>query len=211
MKQSLSFLSLTLALLLVSGCSTAPKSQTARDDLKDTAQQTVAQFQDKDPSLQDVLNRSAGYAVFPKVAKAGAVAGGAFGRGVLYENGRMAGYTNVEQASVGLQLGGEKYSELIVFQDQDALNKFKNGTYAMSAEATAVAMKKGAAKNTQFKNGIAVFTMNDKGLMAEAALAGQKFKYEPMTDNAPDNRIDSRERNDTRPDNRIDSRPDTTK
>src|SRR5258706_7760662 len=157
------------------------------------------------------MKRSCGYAVFPNVAKAGAVDSAALGRGVLYENGQMAGYTNVEQASVGLQLGGEKYSELIVFQDQDALNRFKNGTYAMSAEATAVAMKKGAAKNTQFKNGIAVFTMNDKGLMAEAALAGQKFKYEPMTDSAPDNRIDNRERNDTRPDNRIDSRPDTTK
>src|SRR5438270_709099 len=101
-KQSLAFLCLIVALGLFAGCSTAPKTESARDDLKDRAQQTLAQFTEKDPSLQDVLNQSAGYAVFPKVGKGGAGVGGAFGRGVVYENGRMVGYTNLEQASIGL-------------------------------------------------------------------------------------------------------------
>src|SRR5437764_7954320 len=128
MTKTFSIAAALVALLFSTGCSTAPRTETARDTLRDDAQATLSRFEDKDPSLADVINRSAGYAVFPKVGKGGALVGGAFGRGVLFQNGQMIGYCNLEQASVGLQLGGEKYSELLVFKDQDALNRFKNGT-----------------------------------------------------------------------------------
>jgi lipid-binding SYLF domain-containing protein len=207
MTKTLSIFTAFVALTLAGGCATAPRSETARNTLRDDAQATVSRFEEQDPSLTDVLSRSAGYAVFPKVAKGGALVGGAYGHGVLYQNGRMAGYCNLEQASVGLQLGGQQYSELLVFKDQDALNRFKSGSYGLSGEATAVAAKNGTARQTEFRNGMAIFIMTGKGLMAEASLAGQKFKYEPMSDAGTDTRIDSR--TEDRRDNRIDDRRDS--
>ena len=96
---------------------------------------------------------------------------------MLYERGQPAGYCDLSQASIGFQAGGQEYSELVVFKDQGALSQFKQGTYDLSAEASAVAIKPGASAQAEFKRGVAVFTATNAGLMYEASIAGQKFRY----------------------------------
>lgn len=167
------------AVSLFAGCSSNPKSETAAINLQDSARATLNKFEDADRSLPNVLDSADGYAVFPSVGKAGFFVGGAYGKGVVYQHNNVVGYADIKQASIGFQAGGEDYNELIVFRDPAALERFKNGTYALSAEASAVAIKAGAAAQADFKQGVAVFTMTNSGLMAEAAVAGQKFGYTP--------------------------------
>src|SRR3954466_1154957 len=109
------FVSLLIASLLM-GCSTAPKTSAERMELQDDAHATVTRFKSQDPSLDRVLANSAGYAVFPDVGKGGLIAGAAYGRGTVYEGGKQIGYADMRQGSIGAQIGGQTYAELIVFQ-----------------------------------------------------------------------------------------------
>ncbi len=159
------------------GCSTAPKTEEGRDALVQDAEATLAEMKSNDPSLQDFINRGAGYAIFPSVGKGGIGVGGAYGKGVLYENGRVVGFADLSQASIGFQLGGQEYSELIVFENQAAVDRFKTGELEFSAQVSAVALKAGAAAGTNFKDNMAIFTQTNAGLMYEASVGGQKFSY----------------------------------
>ena len=172
----------TLAALPLAACSSTPEPKTAEKqaDIKADAQNALSLAKSQDPTLHERLQQVQAYAVFPKVGKAGAGIGGAYGRGILYENGKAVGYVDLTQASVGAQLGGQSYTEIIAFETADAVNKFKNGDFSLDAEASAVAIKSGASRNARFEDGVAVLTTNEKGLMAEAAVGGQKFRYVPM-------------------------------
>lgn len=168
-----------LGLLAPLACETAPKTAEGKLDIRQDAASAVAKAERNDPSLAALLNSSPGYAVFPSIGKGGAGIGGAYGRGVLYENGVEVGYCDLSQATIGLQLGGQAYTEIIVFETQNAVDTFKQGNLRFDAQATAVALRSGAGANAKFKNEVAVFTMDEAGLMAEAAIGGQKFSYEP--------------------------------
>src|SRR5438067_2427494 len=159
---------------VLAGCETSPRTEAKRQNLIDEANATVRRFEREDPGVKDMTANAAGYAVFPEVGKGGFVVGGAYGKGVLFERGNAAGYSDVTQGTVGAQIGGQTYDELIVFQTPDALNSFKNNRLAFSANASAVAIKAGAATTARYQDGVAIFTMPRGGLMAEAAVGGQK-------------------------------------
>jgi lipid-binding SYLF domain-containing protein len=160
-------------------CTTAPKTQSERVDLEASAAASVARAKRTDPSITPILDKSEAYAVFPTVGKAAVVAGGAYGKGVLYEHGVAVGYCDMTQASIGASLGGQSYTEIIVFRTLEAVRRFKAETFAFDAQATAVAIRAGAGANAKYDRGVAVFTMNEAGLMAEASVGGQKFTYQP--------------------------------
>jgi lipid-binding SYLF domain-containing protein len=166
---------------LVAGCSTAPKTAEKREDLRGDARAAVQKMESKDPTLSDFLDRAHAYAVYPNVGKGGAVAGGAYGQGVVFQQGRQIGYTDLTQASVGAQLGGQAYSEVIVFENAAALDKLKAGTYSLGAGVSAVLLKAGAAREARFKDGVAVFVHPKGGAMVEASVSGQKLSYQPMS------------------------------
>ena len=172
---------LAVAALAFSIAAALGTAQAATDSkLVADAQATLATFQKTDPGLSSFTQRSAAYVVFPSVIKGGVGIGGAHGSGVLFENGRPTGRASLSQVSVGAQLGGQEFAEVIFFETPQALAGFKKGEFAFSAQATAVALKSGAAANAKFKDGVAVFTAAKGGLMFEASLGGQKFKFEPF-------------------------------
>jgi lipid-binding SYLF domain-containing protein len=119
------------------------------------------------------------YAVFPTVGKGGIGIGGAFGRGQVFQGGKLVGYAKLTSASIGFQLGGQSFSEIIFFQNKAAYDKFKSGEFGFDANASAVAATAGVAAKVDYKNGVAVFVMADAGLMYEASIGGQKFDFEP--------------------------------
>ena len=165
----------------------------------DEYSETVALFQDAGES-GDLMKTAYGYAVFPTVGKVGVGIGGAYGKGRVYRKGEYIGDTSVKQLTVGLQAGGQAYSQLILFQHPEALKEFTGGNFEFGAEASAVAItaaagaqagttggsmgasggKKDATTVGQFHKGMAVFTVAKGGLMYEATVAGQKFKYKPL-------------------------------
>ncbi len=170
---------LAIAGLLLSGCSTTPKSAEDKVALDSKVQAAVTSAKQADPDLAKFFDTAVGYAVFPTVGKGAIGVGGAYGKGQLYEKGQMVGYCTLTQASIGLALGGQAYTEIIFFETQTALDRFKTGNFAFAAQASAVALKSGAAANAKYEDGVAVFTMAEAGLMYEASVGGQKFSYEP--------------------------------
>lgn len=143
------------------------------------AQKALADFKKADPKMQRFLDASAGYVVIPTVGKGGLGIGGARGTGVLYEDGKVTALVTLTQLSIGLQAGGQAYSEFIFFEDEATLENFKRGNYELGAQASAVAVTAGASADANFNQGMAIFTKAKGGLMAEAAVGGQKFKVEP--------------------------------
>jgi lipid-binding SYLF domain-containing protein len=143
------------------------------------AQEAIAAFKATDPELESFFDKAHGYAVFPSVGKAGMGIGGAYGKGIVYARGKEIGRTTLKQLSMGFEFGGENYREIIFFQDEKTLDDFKEGNYELGAQATAVALKKGAAKNADFDQGVAVFTQTKGGLMFDVSVGGQKFTFEP--------------------------------
>ena len=148
--------------------------------LRQQSMAAVADFKTADPSLEAKMASAHAYAVFPEIVSAAVGVGGAHGTGVVYQGGRVIGYADVSQATVGAQLGGQKYSELVLFENQSALLEFQQGTVEMDAKASAVAASKGAASTANYQKGVMVFTVSQGGLMAQAAIGGQKFRYKPI-------------------------------
>jgi lipid-binding SYLF domain-containing protein len=162
------------------GCSTAPKDQEKRDALDSDTQKTLAAMKSADPTFGAFLDSSYGYAVFPTVGKGGLIVGGSYGKGEVMEQGKFVGYSDMTQATIGAQIGGESFAEVICFENKQALDQFTAKEYAFTAQVQAVALKSGAAKNARFREGLAVFTYIKGGLMAEAAVGGQKFRFVSM-------------------------------
>lgn len=171
---------LAVASVIPVACSTAPDSSAEKSELQQEAQQAVAQARKQDAGIAATLDSCHAYAVFPEVGKGAAGVGGAYGKGVVYQGGRAIGYCDLTQATVGLQLGGQTYTEIICFENQRALQHFMDGDLTFDAQATAVAVESGAGVNAKYHDGVAVFTTDEKGLMAEAAVGGQKFTYEAL-------------------------------
>ncbi len=177
--RSIPVLFTVFVLILSVGCDTTPRSESKRTMLADDVQTAIAKFKAADPSIRKFFDNAAGYAVLPSVGKGAIGVGGAYGRGELHEGGQMVGYCDMSQATIGLQLGGQAYSEVIFFEDAAALNDFKHNDFAFSANASAVAAKAGASATADYEDGVLVFTMTKGGLMFEASIGGQKFTYEP--------------------------------
>ena len=167
-----------IGFLALTGCSTAPRSEEGKANIEVKASAALTTAHTSDPSLAKVFNIAAAYAVFPSVGKGAVGVGGAYGKGVLFEGGNAVGYCDLSQASIGLQLGGQSYTEILLFENKAAVDAFKQGDFHFDAQATAVALKSGAGANAKFTNGVLVFTMDEAGLMFEASIGGQKFSYQ---------------------------------
>lgn len=147
------------------------------DKLEFRAEETIEAFKQKDPALKKFLDTAYGYVVFPTVGKGGFGIGGAYGRGKVFEKDKPVGSASLKQVSFGFQWGGQAYSEIIFFKNKSALEDFKNENFELGAAASAVALTIGASADADYSDGVAVFTMAKGGLMYEATIAGQKFRY----------------------------------
>ena len=146
-------------------------------DAKEVAA-AIATFK-SDADVAKWFNTAYGYAVFPSITKAAVVVGGAGGGGRVFEKGTYIGDAHVSQATIGAQLGGQSFSEVIFFETKAALDRFKENKFELSAGLSAVAAAEGKSKDAKYADGVAVFTHAKKGLMAEASVGGQKFKFTP--------------------------------
>jgi lipid-binding SYLF domain-containing protein len=140
----------------------------------------IAKFKEKDPGMAEIFDKAAGYAVFPTVAKGAVGVGGARGKGSVFEAGKLVGRSTLTQVSIGFQLGGQAYSEVVFFQNKEALENFKKGRLKLDAQASAVALKERASADLPYRSGIAIVTMSKGGLMYEASVGGQKFSFSPI-------------------------------
>ena len=167
--------------------------------LADDYARTIETFK-KSPEVQPFFKSAYGYAVFPMIGKGGIGIGGAFGTGQVYRGGKVTGTTKIFKGSIGFQLGGQAFSEIIFFQDKRAYDDFTSGEFEFDATASAVAITAGAQAKagtegatagasagpatgaqaeTGYHKGMAIFVHTLGGAMFEASIGGQKFTFEP--------------------------------
>ncbi|HSV15289.1 MAG TPA: YSC84-related protein [Tepidisphaeraceae bacterium] len=168
--------------LALSGCSSgeAANGNTPTDNqtLSNRAQTGLDRFTSVDASLKQVTDNAYAYAVLPEVGEAALGVGGAGGRGVVYRNGQPIGTVTLNLVSVGPQIGGQSYSELVVFQNQSAFDRLQQGGITFGAEASATIVKAGAAAADRFTKGVAVYILPRGGFEAGASLNGQKLMFQ---------------------------------
>ena len=152
----------------------------AGGDIRAEAERAVKNLESADSTLTNLFGSSSGYAVFPKVGKAGFILGAEHGNGIVYAKGKPIGEATLTEINVGPQVGGEAFYEIIFFETAEALANFKEGHFEMSAKVSAVAAAEGTALNAKFREGVLVFTMPRSGLMAQVAIGGQKFRCRPL-------------------------------
>ncbi len=169
-----------VGLAAVSGCATAPDSTEGKAALSRDVYSALARAKWRDPSLQAFLDTAHGYAILPAVAKGAVGVGGAYGKGEVFEHGAKVGYCDLSQATIGLALGGQTYTEIIVFENKAALDNFRAGHVKFAGQATAVGLKAGSGANAQYRDGVRVLTVGEQGLMLEASIGGQTFTFQPL-------------------------------
>ena len=155
----------------------AKDAQSAKAERNPDVKETIERFKDKDPTIAPLFAKSAGYFIVPTVGEGAFIIGGGHGKGEAFEGGTYIGNVAVSEMSIGAQVGGQSYSELVFFEKTADVQRLKEGSFAFNAEVTAVAAEKGAAKNGTFKDGTLAFILPKKGLMASAAIAGQKVDF----------------------------------
>ena len=147
------------------------------EKLLSESDKSKTEFIKTDPSMAALFESSYGYVIFPKIGKGGFIVGGSGGEGIIYEKGKAIGVVKTGQVTVGAQVGGQTYREVIFFENEDPLTRMKASKMEFSSQLSAVAVKSGVSKNAKYTDGVAVFTQDLGGLMAEATVGGQKFKY----------------------------------
>ena len=171
-----------LALLLISAA-LLPRTLAAQDNKEKIMQESKeakAAFLKSDAGMQKLFSDSYGYVIFPNVGKGGVIVGGAGGNGTVYEKGSPIGTANMVQATVGAQIGGKAYREVIFFENKASLDRFRENKFEFNGQISALAVKSGVSANAKYTDGVAVFTEDKGGLMAEATVGGQKFTFKPL-------------------------------
>ena len=165
--------------------------------MADSYTNTIAIYK-KSPAVQPFFKNAYGYAVFPTIGKGGFVVGGSYGKGQVYQGGKVTGEASLIKGSIGFQAGGQAFSQMIFFEDKRAYDEFTSGNFEFDATASAVAITAGveakagtegatasatagpatgAQAKTNYHKGMVVFTHAKGGLMYEASIGGQKFSF----------------------------------
>ncbi|MCH1931424.1 hypothetical protein L9G16_14650 [Shewanella sp. A25] len=188
-----------LSILAVSSCLIASLITPTAIASEESYEEALNNFKHAEETAK-FFDGSYGYALFPTVGKGGIGIGGAYGKGKVFKDGNVVGESSLKQLSIGLQLGGQAYSEIIFFEDEKSFKDFTSGSFEFGAQASAVAINMGVNVQTgttgnsagagqsggsqkakgSYVNGMAVFTAAKGGLMYEASLAGQAFSFEPV-------------------------------
>lgn len=173
----------TIALLaaLFAGCATAPATRAEKESLQTSARATLDEMIARNPAIQDTIRNAPGYAVFPSIGKGGVLVGGAHGQGILYEHGVPTGYVSVEQASIGAQLGGQTFSQLLVLRTPQQVVDVKAGRFTAGADLGVVVLSQSAGAQTNFNPNASVFVLPRGGLMVDVSINGQRIKYQSFS------------------------------
>jgi len=147
--------------------------------MDDQVKDAIQLFKSDSKTVTKLFDTAYGYAILPSAGKGGAGIGGGYGDGQVFEKGRLVGTCKMSQFTIGLEFGGQTFSELIFFETKDAMDGFKSNEWAMSATANAVAAAESASADAKYKNGVLVYTIAKGGLMFEASVGGQKFRFTP--------------------------------
>jgi len=182
MTSSLFKITLSGALAITfSGCDIAPKADDAAA-FNRSAESLVSRLSDENDNLSHLFGNAYAYAVFPTVGMGGLVIAHGFGNGAVYVDGELTGYASVSEHAIGAIVGGDKWSLLLFFENEDALNRLKSGTLQADASANYAAGDTGANSQTQYSDGFMAVKVDPQGLMGNASIGLSDFKFESLAE-----------------------------
>ena len=170
MKTKITMISILLVVFSMTGLS--------QDNDVDEARKAITEFKETNSDINEFFNSAYGYAIFPGIGKGGLGVGGAAGKGTIFKGGAPVADCKMSQVTIGFQAGGQKYAEVIFFENVEAYERFVGDKFEFAAQVSAVALKSGVSLDAEYADGMLVFTMAIGGLMYEASIGGQKFKTE---------------------------------
>ena len=163
--------------VLLAGTAVFAQNTSKERRLMRDSKEAKADFIATDGLMSSLFANSYGYVIFPNVGKGGIGIGGAAGNGIVYERGTVVGKAQLTQLSIGFQFGGQAYREVIFFENESDLDRFRQNKIEFAAQASAVAVTAGVSGNVKYKEGVMIFTQQKGGLMYEASIGGQKFNF----------------------------------
>ena len=168
--------------LLVGSCHAGwnPFKKKYRRSGEENARQLVEEMQAFDPKLRDLFERASAFAVFPRISKLALGVGGSGGNGKVFKDGKLVGTCKLSQLSVGFQIGGQVFSQVILFQDDETFREFRMGKFSFGGSVSVALLDDGFGGEVGFKDGTAIIIKGHKGLMYEAAVKGQRFRFKPL-------------------------------
>ncbi len=157
------------------------KEPATLEEKKAAANKTLQEFKAQGPIIQQYLDKAYGYVVFPVIGQGGFILGGGHGSGgMVYERGSLVGTASVTLVSIGAQIGGQKFRELIFIEDKATMERFKQGKIELDADASAVMAQAGTSTGANFTGGMAIFTKPVAGAMAKATVGTQIINFSPL-------------------------------
>jgi lipid-binding SYLF domain-containing protein len=178
MKKHIARTLLSVFMVSLLSISVAVSAQSKKDSsFMQECDEAKADFIKTDALMKNLFENASGYVIFPNVGKGGIGVGGAAGNGIVYVKDEPVGKAKMTQVSIGFQFGGQAYREVIFFESEETLERFKKDKIEFSAQASAVAATAGASTNAKYTGGVMIFTEQKGGLMYEASVGGQKFKF----------------------------------
>ena len=178
--KTLQYLTLSAIIALSMLVSAQADEAAENEKLAKDVQTALSSLKAKDSSFEKTLKKVHGYVIYPRVGKGGFIVGGAGGSGEVYEGGKLVGRAKLSQGTIGAQIGGQVFTEVILFENKEAMNRFKQSVWEMNAQISAVAAAEGVSDNAKFSGGVAIITLPVGGLMAEASVGGQKLTFIPL-------------------------------
>lgn len=175
--KKLNIICVMLMAFIINIAPTFGQSESKKNKIIADSKTAKTEFVATDGLMKGIFDNAYGYVIFPNVGKGGLGVGGAAGNGVVYEDDTVIGMAKLSQVSIGFQAGGQAYREVIFFESKREMDRFKKSQFEFSAQVSAVAVTAGASANAKYTNGVMVFTMQKGGLMYEASIGGQQFKY----------------------------------
>lgn len=169
-----------MVLLVGIGGATFAQSKKKVEEIRKDSKDAIAEFIKADWQMEKRFQESYGYVVFPNVGKGGLGIGASAGNGVAYQGGGEIGMAKLSKVTVGFQAGGQAYREVIFFENEASMNRFKENKFEVAAQVSAVAATEGASADADYTDGVMVFTMQKGGLMYEATVGGQKLTFHPF-------------------------------
>ncbi len=121
-----------------------------------------------------------GYVLFPTITRAGVGFGGAYGKGLVFEQGRLVGRGRFWQFTSGVQAGVRVFSMIVFFKDKQAMDLYKRSRLEFVGQASVTLATVGASADSSYNSGVAVFTRTKGGAMFEATISGARFGYKPL-------------------------------
>ncbi len=151
------------------------KKQAKADEIVKSAEEALNDLFKEKPKAKELYDNSYGWAAFNNMKLAfGFSGGGGDGVAQVKATGEKT-YMKMGTVGVGIGLGINKYNLVFLFQDAKTFNSFVEKGWQADAGATAAAGKEAADLKTDFVNGMAIYQMTEKGLMANADIAGTKY------------------------------------